>query len=358
MHKKLRIGIIAPPWYRVPPKKYGGTELVVYNLVEGLVKRGHKVTLFASGDSKTSAKLIPVVKKNLREAGYPWIEYSYPFLNAFNAISRSREFDIIHSHVDEIALFFTKFASTLVVSTTHNPFDKRDNRKLPGRLAAYDFFYPHPLVSISKSQRKIAKIKGNFVGTVYNGIDTSIYKFNSKPKDHFIWIARFGAHKGPIEAIQAAKTAGVKLVLAGHLGREEKKFFNKYVKPRLVPRQIYFIGEIGQREKNNFFSSAKALLCPVNWEEPFGLTMIEAMACGTPVIAFNRGAIPEIVENGKTGFVVKNVKEMTEAIKNINTIRREDCRKRVEKFFSAEKMTSDYEKIYYKLIEKNEKSKK
>jgi len=355
MHKKLRIGIIAPPWYRVPPEKYGGIELVVYNLVEELVKRGHDVTLFAAGDAKTSAKLVPVVKRNLRQAGYPWIEYSYPLLNAFNAISRSEKFDIIHSHVDEIALFFTKFTSTPILSTTHNPFDKRDNRKLPGRLAAYDFFYPHPLVSISKSQKKVAKIKGNFVGTVYNGINTSLYKFNPKPKDHFIWIARFGAHKGPVEAIRVARSAGIKLLLAGPVGREEKKFFETQVKPRLVPGQIKYVGEIGQKEKNEFFGSAQALLYPINWEEPFGLVMIEAQACGTPVIAFRRGSIPEIIEDGKTGFIVKNIKEMAVAIKNINTIKREDCRKRVESLFSIEKMVSDYEKIYYELIAKNKK---
>ena len=351
----MRIALLAPLEESIPPKKYGGIESVVSSLADTLVERGHKVTLFATGDAKTSAQLVFTAKKHLRGDRYGWQEYNYPLLEIAKVIERADDFDIIHSHVDEFALFFSRFTSTPMVSTTHNPFDRRNKRRPPSRLVVYDYFYPHPLISISKSQRRAAKIKGNFIGTVYNGVDTSFFKFNPNPKNHFVWISRFGHHKGPVEAIKAAKLAGVKLKMAARIERSDKKFFNQFIKSRLIPRQIYYVGELLSSGKQKFFAEAKALLYPIDWEEPFGLVLVEAMATGTPVIAFDRGSVREIVDDGKTGFVVKSMREMVKAIKNIDQIKREDCRARVEKLFSAEKMVTSYEKIYYEIIKKKKK---
>ena len=362
MQKKLRIGIIAPIWYTIPPDMYGGTERIVYHLVEGLVKKGHRVTLFAAGDAKTSARLIPTAPRSLRKDGYGWNEYGLPLLNIYKAIERSSKFDIIHSHVDEFALFFSKLIRTPMVSTAHNPFDRRfyyrNNKRFTySRLQVYDHFYPHPIISISDAQKRVAKILGNFVGTVYNGIDVSMYRYNPNPQNHVVWISRFGGHKGPVEAIKAARLAGVKLVMAGHLDRENMSFFNKEIKPLPGRGKTEYIGELDQKSKNAFFGSAKALLYPANWEEPFGLVMVEAMSCGTPVVAFGRGAVPEIVKDRKTGFVVKTVEGMARAIKKIGFIRREDCREHVEKNFTIQKMVDDYEAMYYKLVARYGKKK-
>lgn len=363
MRKKLRIGIIAPLWYSIPPDMYGGTERIVYHLVEGLVQKGHRVTLFAAGDAKTSARLIPTATRSLRKDAYGWNEYCLPLLNIYKAIERAREFDIIHSHADEFALFFSRLIRTPMVSTAHNPFDRRyhyrnEKRFVYSRLQVYDYFYPHPIISISRAQKNAAKIRGNFVGTVYNGIDVSKYRYCSNPQEHVIWISRFGGHKGPVEAIKAARLAGVKLIMAGHLDRENAPFFDKEIKPLLEPGRIEYIGELNQKNKNVFLGSGKALLYPANWEEPFGLIMIEAMATGTPVIAFRRGAVPEVVKNGKTGFVVKTVEGMARAIKKIDAIRREDCREHVLKNFTIQRMVDDYEAIYYELISRHGKKRK
>jgi len=356
--RKLKIAQIAPLWYKIPPESYGGTERVVYNLTEGLVKKGHEVTLFAAGDAKTSARLIPTYKRSLRSDRFSWNEYNYPLLNIAKAFERADKFDIIHSHVDEFALFFTKLVDTPVVSTTHNPFDRRDKERPPGRMVVYDYFYPHPLVSISKAQKEAAKIKGNFIGTVYNGIDLKLYSFNPGPKDHFIWVSRFGAHKGPLEAIKAAKLAKEKLILAGHLDPENVSFFHKYIEPNLNVERVQYVGAINEKQKSKFFGQAKALLYPINWEEPFGLVMIEAMACGTPVIAFGRGSVPEIIRNGKNGFIVRSIREMASAIKKIDAIDRKVCRKYVEKYFSVDRMVEDYEKIYHRIISKHKRKRK
>lgn len=356
--KKLRIAQIAPLWYKIPPEKYGGIELIVYNLTEELVRRGHKVTLFASGDSETSAKLFSVCPRSLKRDGVEWTNLKYNLLNLSEAFSRQEQFDIMHSHMDLYDLYFTPFLKTPVVSTMHNRLmiDKimingRMQDKGVERLNIYRHFHNHNIVTISNAQKKLSRVKMNFVGTVYNGIDIKQFKYNSKGSDHFIWIGRASADKGMENAVLFAKKAKVKLVLAGRVESEnEKIFFNQKIKPHIDGKMIKFIGEISVKQKSDFFGNAKALLYLMKWDEPFGLVMAEALACGTPVIAFDRGSASEIIEHGKTGYVVNSIGEVGKAVNNINKINRQDCRLSVEKKFNIAKMADGYEEIYSKLI--------
>jgi len=350
MPKKLKIAQIAPLWTKVPPPKYGGVELIVYHLTEGLIKRGHDLTLFASGDSETSAKLVSVWDKNLFDQKVSMKDQKPNLLNLSEATKMSGKFDILHSHFDVYDQFFVPFSKSIVVSTLHNTIE--GNTSNITRRPIFEHYKHHNFISLSYSQRDQAPEDMNFVGNVYNGLKIKNFKFNPSPKEHFIWIGRFTPNKGANEAIQAAKKAGVKLKLAaGEFHTlEEEKYFNDKVKPHLDGKNIKFVGEISRKEKSDFFGNAKGLLNPIKWSEPFGLVMIEAMACGTPVIAFNNGAAPEIIENKKHGFVVKDITEMTKAIKKIDQINRKSCRKRVEKNFTVEKMVQEYEKIYHKIL--------
>lgn len=347
--KKLKIAQVAPLWFSIPPKKYGGIEWVVYNLCEGLTKRGHKVTLFATGNSKVPCKLVSVYPKPLTEVGISWYDQTYNLLNLSCAFKQAKKFDIIHTHIDLWEMYFAQLIKTPVVHTIHNPLystNKRDSR-----LFIFEKYKNNNFVTISNSQKRLSRVKINSV-TIYNGIRIEEFKFNPNPKNHFIWCARIDKYKGIENAIEIAKRAKIELVLAGRLDPSQTEYFKKRIKPHLG-KQIKYIGEYSREEKSDFFGQAKALLYPIEWHEPFGLNMVEAMACGTPVIAFNKGSVPEIVKNGKTGFVVKNIQEAVRAVKNIEKIKREDCRKWVEENFTTELMTKNYEKLYYKILRKN-----
>jgi len=359
--KKLKIAQIAPLWFSIPPKKYGGIERIVYYLTEGLAKKGHKVTLFATGNSKTSAKLFSVRRKGLLQDNIPWTDPFWNLENLSKAFSLSEKFDIIHSHLDLWTLFFQELTKTPVVHTFHNRISiplSNKSKKMPTRLQMFNLHRDNVFgCFISKSQRKRCPIKFKRSWVVYNSIDTFQYKFNSKPKEHFIWIARIDQKKGIENAIRAAEISGAKLFIAGRIDPHQKKYFKEKIKPHLSSK-IKFVGYLSQKNLSNFYGQAKALLYPIEWEEPFGLVMAEAMACGTPVIAFDRGSVPEVVKNGKTGFVVpfkdkrgnKNIKGLVKAMKSINEIKREDCRKWVEAKFSYQRMVSDYENIYYQIL--------
>jgi len=351
--KKLKIAQVAPLWFPIPPEKYGGTEWIIYNLCEGLTKKGHQVTLFASGDSKVPCKLVSFYPKGLIKSGISWHDQTYNLLNLSEAFKRAGQFDIIHSHIDLWEVYFAPLVKTPVLHTIHNPL--YSSQKIDSRLFVLNHFKNNNFVSISNSQRKLSRAKLNFVATIYNGIRIEEFKFNPEPGDHFVWSARVDKYKGIENAIEIAKQAKVKLVLAGRLDSNQKEYFNKKIKPRLG-KQIKFIGEYPSSQKADFFGRARALLYPIEWHEPFGLNMAEAMACGTPVIAFKMGSVPEVVKNGKTGFVVKNIKEAVGAVKKIDKIKREDCRKWVEKNFTSQIMVSNYEKLYYRLLKKHGKN--
>lgn len=357
MRKKLKIAQIAPLWFPVPPKGYGGTELVVSKLTENLIKRGHKVTLFASGNSKTKGKLISVVKNDLRRLGVPYLFDSYSILNLIEAFSRAKEFDILHTHIDVYDPIFRFRSPVPTITTLHNPFWPKAKKKsgqwyaYQGRVLLYNRFPRLPYIAISNSYRKQCPAKIKFIKTIYHGVDPKLLKFNPKGGNYLAWIGRFSPNKGTHIAIRIARKLNLKLLIAGKaVSPEDKEYFSQKIKPFLT-RKIQFIGELKtDKEKSEFLGKAKAFLYPLQWEEPFGITMIEAQACGTPVIAFDRGSVSEVVKDKKTGFVLESEKEMVEAIKHIFEIDRKECRKFFEQKFTVQKMTDDYEKIYYSLL--------
>lgn len=357
--KKLKIAQVSPLWYPVPPRGYGGTELIVSRLTEGLIKRGHKVTLFASGDSKTKAKLVSVVKKNLYSLKVPWLASGNNILNLIEAFSREKEFDILHTHIDRFDPIFRTHSKTPTVATLHNIIWPKTNKKIgkwydyQGVIKSYARFPKLPYINISDSYKKNCPVKINFAKTIYHGINLKGLKFNPKPEDYFVWFGRISYLKGPQIAVKLAKKLGLKLLIAGFCASsEEKDFLNKKIKPYLS-KKIQFLGEIkSDKEKSELLRNAKALIYPLIWEEPFGIVMAESQACGTPVIAFKRGSASEVIKHNYSGFVVKTEREMIKAIKNIDSIPRENCRDWVEKNFTIEKMIEEHEKLYYKLIKK------
>ncbi|MCX6759652.1 MAG: glycosyltransferase family 4 protein [Candidatus Nealsonbacteria bacterium] len=344
----MKIALLAPFEESVPPQKYGGTELIVYYLAQLLSKK-HSVFLFATGDSKTKARLIPIFPRNIRKEKISQdmkIRESLKYIGIAKVVKELKKIkvDIIHNHIGWRFLPFAPLFKSPVVTTLHGPLN------VPYQQFVYGQFKKFPFISISNSQRKPFPDL-NYAATVYNGIDIKEFDFNDNPKgDYFAFLARMSPEKGPVQAIQAAKKAGVKLKMAAKVDAVDKEYFEKEIRPLIDGKQIKFLGEIGPKEKNNFLKNAKGLLIPLQWEEPFGLFMIEAMACGTPVIAFKRGSVPEVVKDKKTGFIVKTINEMAEAIKKIDQIDRKECRKWIKEKFTAERMVSDYEKVYEKIL--------
>ncbi len=352
MAKKSKIAIIVPPFTTVPPHGQGGTERIADEMIEGFVKKGYKVTLFGAGRYKGSANFIQIFKKtiNERKINTTYIESSrlLRIESAYIArvmkkiIKREGEFDVIFNHARGGCLFLplSLFIKTPIISIIHLPIFK----EIANILASYK--KPN-IITISNNQRKgFANI--NYLGTVYNGINLSEFEFCEKPKDYFLFMGALGEHKNPKDAILAAKKAKVKLILAG--GKKREPYFSKEIKPLIDGKRIKYIGEVMGKKRIDLYKYAKGFLFPIKWQEPFGLVMIEAMACGVPIIAYPNGAVPEVVKNKKTGFIVKNVNEIVKAIKNINKIDRKKCRERVKKYFSVEKMVDNYEKVIKKFI--------
>ncbi len=339
----MKIAQIAPIVERVPPKKYGGTERVVHALTEELVRRGHEVTLFASGDSISSAKIESVYPRSLREAKLPELygANAWTLLNIAMAYELQDEFDIIHDHMAPLSLPTANIATTPVVATMHGPFTAA-NRRLFQSLRGPN------IVSISESQ--IFSAPGiNHAGTVYNGLPMEHYPFEEKAGDYLLYVGRLSMEKGVHYAIEVAEQLDLPLVIAAKLDPADQAYFRNYVEPRLSER-VQWIGEVDEEERNRLMAGARCFLHPVTWREPFGLTLIEAMACGCPVVAFNRGSIPEIVQTGVTGFVVEDTDSMVDAVSTIGDIDRKACREHALSKFSATAMADKYEDIYKKLV--------
>jgi glycosyltransferase involved in cell wall biosynthesis len=350
----MRIAQLVSLQESVPPKGKNGLEYVVYYLTEELVRRGHEVTLFATSDSKTSARLIEILPYPMSKGALFDLSPTHYSLTAVaKAVEMSEEFDVIHSHLGSAIHYFSNLIETPIVETVHNTNWRNPCGQPKDSLKKYcadrhKRFYNIHHVYVSRSQKNDFKPKRNF-SVVHNGIDFEDFTFNPAQGDYFAYLGYITENKGAHLAVQAARKTGAKLKLAGsYYGCE--KYFKNEIEPYLSKGQIEYVGVLDPRERNEFLGNAKALLFPVNWEEPFGLVMVEAFACGTPVIGLNRASVPEIVKDGKTGFVADNLKEMQAAIKHIDSIRREDCRAYAEKYFSAARMADEYEKAYAKAI--------
>ncbi len=351
--KKLKIAQIAPLWETIPPQKYGGIEVMIEKITNELVQRGHSVTLFASGNSKTKAELKSVFQKSLFEMNIDWYHRSQNLINAANAFSMANKFDVIHNHAGDNGLLFSQTTKTPVVTTLHNVLPNSEQKSSDEYITMKYFSRKTNFVSISLDQRIHTDIKFKYSGTVYNGINLKDFTFNPKSQDYLVWLGRIHYGKGLRNAVNVAKISKEKLIIAGNITCETDEKYFKSVKPMIDGKKIKYIGEVDSRKKNELLGNAKGLLFPTIWEEPFGLVMAEAMACGTPIIGFDKGSVFEVVKDGVTGFIVKNDKEIIEAIKNIYKIDRTECRKHVESHFTVEKMVDGYEKIYEKIINKS-----
>lgn len=350
--RRLRIGMVAPIYAPVPPVGYGGTELVVSMLTEELVKRGHHVTLFASGDSRTKAKLVATVPTNLFKLQVPVTDLRYPFLHLSRAFAQADQFDLMHTHVDTCELFFPSLVDTPTVHTIHQPLLPNPlSQGFEIKIDILRAFKQNRFVAISDNMKKTSKVKLNFVATIHHGIPVEKFKFYPKPKNHLVFLGRTNKLKGIEIAIKAAHRAGVKLVVAGP-ALSQTSYFNEVVRPLMKKTNTQYIGEMSALGKNKFVGEALALLNPIQWEEPFGLNMIEAMASGTPVIATRRGSVPEIIKQGKTGFIADDFAGLVKAIKHIKEIDRRECRKHVERYFTLEQMVDQYEALYYRTLKR------
>lgn len=349
--KKLKILQIAPIEEPVPARKYGGIEQVVYNVTEELVRQGHEVYLMATGDSVTSARIIPIVPKSLREM------YAGPDLNKWRDFYKMYYMgrvlkniawikpDVIHQHLNWRFAMFSDLVTTPVITTVHGAITTMEE------IASYSLFPNSNYVSISNNQRK-ALPNLNWVKTIYNGIDLSTYEYSDKKGDYFAFLGRTSPEKGLAEIVRVIKKSPYKLKIAAKVDNVDKAYFEKEVKPFIDGRQIEFLGEVDMEGKNKLLKNAKGLLLWLNWEEPFGLVMVEAMATGTPVIVTSRGSAPELIKNGKTGFLVKSVDEMEKRLSDVDKIKPADCRTHVYQYFSREKMAADYTGLMERLVNK------
>lgn len=337
----MRIGVIAPLEMRVPPVAYGGTELVVSLLVEGLVKQGHDVTLFASGDSITKAKLEAIFPHFLRGT-----DRDKPVLNMLNTVAcleQADKFDIIHNHTPYEGFLLSRLVKTPMLTTLHGA--------VGGDYRLGFMHYNGWYNTISNSAKKLLPQKDNYAGVVYNAIDVSSYPFNPRKRgDHLLFLSRISAEKGPHIAIEVAKRLGRRLLIAGNIDAPDEEFFCTQVQPYVDGDQVRFLGEADHCHKRKLMAEACCLVAPITWDEPFGLFLVEAMACGTPVVVFNRGSAAEVVKDGETGYVVNTVEEMAEAVEKIDQIDKKRCREHVECHFDVPRMVSDYVAAYERII--------
>jgi glycosyltransferase involved in cell wall biosynthesis len=347
----VKIALLAPFEEPVPPDKYGGTERVVYSLAEELVDLGHDVTLYASAESRTSAKLVactPRAIRMLKEARNPATRQALNLHALASALQNIREveYDIIHNHFGWQTLLFNAFLDWPMVTTIHGTLDKA---MVPTEHKMHNYFREAPFISISNSQRRHSP-KLNYIETIYHGIRPDLFEYNDRPQDYLAFLGRIHPQKGPIQAIKLAKKTGHKLIIAAKVDPAEDYYFRKKVRPLIDGKQIIFIGETDHAGKVELLKNAKALLSPLQWDEPFGIVNVEAMACGTPVLTMRRGSMPEIIVNGQTGFLCKTLGEMTDRIAEIDQLSRKACRIHVEQKFTERRMAENHIKAYQKVI--------
>ena len=335
----MRIAQVAPLWESVPPKLYGGTERIVSYLTEELVRIGHDVTLFASGDSVTAARLEAICARALRLNTGIFNRDAPMTMLMEQSLGKTGDFDIIHSHLDFMGFPLARRNPIPTVTTFHGRLD------LPELQPVFREYAEMPIVSISDSQRKPVSW-ANWQATVYHGLPKDLYAVQPNSGSYLAFLGRIAPEKGPEQAIELAKRVGIPMRIAAKVDPLDQEYFNSKIKPLLSHPLIEYLGEITDAEKQEFLGQAIALVCPYDWPEPFGLVLIEALACGTPVLAYRRGSIPEIIEDQSTGFVCENLDEMTAAIHRIPEIDRRHCRQVFEQRFTVERMARDYVQVY------------
>lgn len=334
----MKIAILSPIAWRTPPRQYGPWEQVASNIAEGLVAKGADVTLFATGDSITKGKLASCFDQPYAEDAAADVKVN-ECLHISQLFERASEFDIIHNHYDFLPLTYSRLIDTALLTTIHGfssplivPVYKKYNK---------DTHY----VSISNSNRHPEL---DYIATVYNGINTDEFSFCKQPQNYLLFFGRIHPEKGTAEAITLAKCSGKKLIIAGLI--QDQHYFDSSVRPFIDNTEVIYAGNCGPKQRDKLLGDALALLHPILFDEPFGLSVVEAMCCGTPVIAFNRGAMPELIQDGKTGFLVHTMKEAEEAIHKLSAINRAGCRQRVIDLFSKERMADEYLKLYEKIL--------
>ena len=339
----MKVAILAPIAWRTPPEKYGPWEQVASNIAEGMVKKGLDVTLFATGNSHTSGKL-----EYVSETAYSEDKSIDPkvweCLHISNVMERASEFDIIHNNFDFLPLTYSRLIDTPVVTTIHG-FSSQQIIPVYKKYNSNNFY-----VSISDSDRSPEL---DYTATVYNGIDSKDFTFNETPKDYLLFFGRIHPEKGTYESIQIAKKANKKLIISGLI--QDEAYFEEKVKPFINNDDILYVGNSGPKERDKLLREASALLHPISFDEPFGLSVAEAMLCGTPVVAFNRGSMPELIDNSKSGFLVKSIDEAVDAIHKIDSIDRRYCHQWAFSNFGVEKMAEGYLDVYKNILQKKNK---
>ena len=339
----MRIAQVALLYESVPPKYYGGTERVVSHLTDELVRNGHEVTLFASGDSITKARLVSACRRSLRLDKHCMDQLAHQILMFEHVFQRAAEFDIVHFHVDYLHFPLSRRQPIAHVTTLHGRLD------IPDLVSLYKEFGDMPVVSISNGQREPLRW-ANWQATVYHGLPADLYRFRAEPGSYLAFLGRISPEKRVDRAIEIAKQVRIPLKIAAKVDRVDKEYFENVIEPLLRDPLVEFVGEIGEGEKDEFLGNAYALLFPIDWPEPFGLAMIEAMACGTPVIAYRSGAVPEVMEQGHTGFIVEELEDAVKAVRRVPELSRKRCREVFEQRFTAARMAHDYVQVYKRLI--------
>jgi len=341
----MKILQIAPLWETVPPPAYGGTEAVVYTLVEELVRRGHKVTLCASGDSRTSAQLSSVYHRSLRAADDLAAKPPYAWHHAVLSLRDAREYDIVHNHAGDEVMALAHLVPDVPMLTTMHCLITPDTKIIWDHYRGY-------YNTISWSERRLMpEVEGGtFAGTVYNAIDVATFPFDDEKDDYLLFLARISPEKAANLAVEVARRSGRRLIIAGKVDANDLLYFSTVVAPLIDGDRVVYVGEADARLKRELYRRARCLLMPIVWDEPFGLALIEAMACGTPVIAFNRGAAPEIVRHGETGFIVETVDEMADALTRLDEIDPQRCREHVAANFDAPVMAGAYLRLYANIL--------
>jgi len=339
----MKIAQVAPLYESVPPKYYGGSERVVSYLTEELVRQGHDVTLYASGDSVTSARLIAACRRSLR-LDKSCVDQLAHHIRMLDLLFRdAKDFDIVHFHIDYLHFPLTRREGIRSVTTLHGRLN------IPDLAPLYREFRDMPVVSISDSQRRPLPWIG-WQATVHHGLPENLYKFQEKPDGYLAFLGRISPEKRVDRAIQIARRTGMEIKIAAKVDDTDREYFETVVEPMLKDPLTEYLGEIGDGEKGDFLGRARALLFPIDWPEPFGLVMIEAMACGTPIIAYANGSVPEVIEHGVTGFLVDDLDDAVRAVERIPTISRRRCREVFEERFSARRMAHDYVAVYERLV--------